>query len=241
VSSTTPVDGNEVDFTLAVDNIGTQSALQTHLVFTLPSTMKLLGPPSFQSGAGCTGTATVDCNLDYVPAGSSTSVKFGVIVSGSGTQTVTATVTSDHESDPSDNSATVTLQVGGGSATPTPTPTPLPMRGKTVTGTAGADVLVGTPYADVLNGAGGDDVIRGGGGSDVLNGGAGADRLYGGPGNDVLIGGPGPDRLFGGAGDDTIRARDGVRDVVDCGAGRDTVTADRKDVVSRNCEIVHRS
>jgi Ca2+-binding RTX toxin-like protein len=55
----------------------------------------------------------------------------------------------------------------------------------------------------------------------VLNGGAGTDRLYGGPGNDVL------------------RARDGQRDVVDCGPGRDTAYVDRLDRVS-GCETVRK-
>jgi Tol biopolymer transport system component len=43
-----------------------------------------------------------------------------------------------------------------------------------------------------------------------------------------------------GAGNDTIMAADGHRQVIDCGAGRDTVNADRVDVV-RHCEIVHRA
>ena len=29
-------------------------------------------------------------------------------------------------------------------------------------------------------------------------------------------------------------------DVIDCGTGRDTVYADRRDKVAKNCEIVHR-
>jgi hypothetical protein len=34
--------------------------------------------------------------------------------------------------------------------------------------------------------------------------------------------------------------RDGIRDRVNCGSGRDTVTADRKDKIARNCERVTR-
>jgi Ca2+-binding RTX toxin-like protein len=51
-------------------------------------------------------------------------------------------------------------------------------------------------------------------------------------GNDTLIGGPG---------NDTIYARDGKRDVIDCGTGKDVVYADRYDKVAANCEVVHRS
>jgi Ca2+-binding RTX toxin-like protein len=79
------------------------------------------------------------------------------------------------------------------------------------------------------------------GGNDTLNGGAGNDRLAGGAGNDSLLPGAGADTIFGGPGTDVIRARDGVKDVIDCGSGRDTVYVDRHDRVATNCERVHRS
>jgi len=56
----------------------------------------------------------------------------------------------------------------------------------------------------------------------------------------VLVGGPGRDVLNGGRGRDRIFARDGVRDRINCGAGVDTVRADRADVVASNCEHVSR-
>ncbi len=124
-------------------------------------------------------------------------------------------------------------------------------------GTAGNDVFAGTPAADristlggndVVDGAGGDDCILGGDGNDVLRGGAGADEISGGAGNDVIDGGAGDDIITGGAGRDTISAgdgndtvdvADGEVDVVDCGAGVDTVVADRADVLI-HCENVTR-
>jgi hypothetical protein len=51
-------------------------------------------------------------------------------------------------------------------------------------------------------------------------------------------GGPGPDVVRGGPGNDTLLLRDGQRDAARCGAGRDLVLADRRDVVRRDCEIV---
>jgi hypothetical protein len=54
-------------------------------------------------------------------------------------------------------------------------------------------------------------------------------RLQGGPGRDVLRGGPG---------NDTLLVRDRSRDAVRCGAGRDLVLADLRDVVARDCETV---
>jgi len=101
---------------------------------------------------------------------------------------------------------------------------------KTITGTARADKLKGTKAPEI---------IRGGGGNDTIAGGGGADTLYGDAGNDRLDGGVGRDKVFGGKGNDAIVATDRAVDTIDCGAGKDTIRADRKDVV-RNCEKVTR-
>lgn len=68
-------------------------------------------------------------------------------------------------------------------------------------------------------------------GSCVIAGTAGADVIDG-------TGGPGDD-VRAGAGDDRIHVGDRHADRVDCGAGRDTVWADRVDRLA-NCEVVHR-
>jgi dipeptidyl aminopeptidase/acylaminoacyl peptidase len=83
-------------------------------------------------------------------------------------------------------------------------------RGCTITGTINDDDLVGTPRPDVICGLGGADRIRGLGG------------------NDRLVGGAGADRLEGGSGADTLAARDGRRDVLVGGSGRDIALADRR-------------
>jgi uncharacterized repeat protein (TIGR01451 family) len=115
-------------------------------------------------------------------------------------------------------------------------------------GRAGNDCLYGGDGNDVLDGDGGDDGLWGSDGRDRLFGGSGADRLVGGAkadelhgdaGTDDLAPGTGRDRVWGGPGNDTIAARDGSRDVIDCGAGLDRVTADRRDRV-RGCERVSR-
>ncbi len=48
------------------------------------------------------------------------------------------------------------------------------------------------------------------------------------------------DRFYGGSGGDTVQSRDvpAVKDTVDCGAGTDTVYADKADVVRDDCERV---
>jgi RTX calcium-binding nonapeptide repeat (4 copies) len=99
------------------------------------------------------------------------------------------------------------------------------------TGTAGRDTLTGGTFGDRLRGLAGNDVLAGLAGDDCLSGGAGNDRLRGGAGSDRLTGGPGNDRLRGGAGDDRINARDGRRETVRCGGGKDRVSADPSDTL----------
>jgi WD40-like Beta Propeller Repeat len=65
-------------------------------------------------------------------------------------------------------------------------------------------------------------------------------RIAGTPLPDVIDGTPqGGDVIAAGAGNDLVHARNGHRDTIDCGAGRDTATVDRVDV-ARNCEVVRR-
>lgn len=94
-------------------------------------------------------------------------------------------------------------------------------------GTAFAATLSGTAQSDLIFGRGGNDTLIGRAGNDTFYGGAGADRIYGDGGRDVIS---------GSSGNDHIRADDGVRDIVDCGAGRDTVFADPMDL-KVGCEI----
>jgi dipeptidyl aminopeptidase/acylaminoacyl peptidase len=67
-----------------------------------------------------------------------------------------------------------------------------------------------------------------------------ADVLCGRGGADRIDGRGGLDRLFGGAGNDVLVAADGRFDIVGCGDGRDTVRADRTDLVGVDCERVRR-
>ena len=93
--------------------------------------------------------------------------------------------------------------------------------------------------AVTVYGGAGNDTITGGAGNDTLDGGDGNDKLSGGPGNDVLKGGKGRDSYDGGAGNDVINSADGVAELVNCGKGKDTVKADKKDKL-KGCEKIAR-
>ena len=110
----------------------------------------------------------------------------------------------------------------------------------TIDGLAGADCLAGRAGNDRLDGGAEGDLVDGGTGNDRLVGGSGSDELGGRAGDDRLTGGSGSDGLSGSSGNDEITARDDVRDTIRCGPGRDSVTADRKDRVARDCERVRR-
>jgi Ca2+-binding RTX toxin-like protein len=97
----------------------------------------------------------------------------------------------------------------------------VPAAAVTVVGTNSAETIYGTARGDRIDARGGDD------------------RVYSFAGNDVLTGGSGIDRIEAGAGRDLARVRDGRRDIVGCGPGRDTAVVDRVDVV-RGCEVVRR-
>lgn len=101
-----------------------------------------------------------------------------------------------------------------------------------------ADLIRAGGGADRLSGRDGDDRLQGQIGADRLLGGPGDDHLIGGPGADLLVGGPGRDLLVGGPGDDRVLAHDGDADRIRCGAGQDTVVADRLDRVAGDCERV---
>lgn len=105
---------------------------------------------------------------------------------------------------------------------------------------SGDDTFVGSDKEDCAFGEKGADTLLGGSSKDLLYGGSDADSVYGGDGADTLGGGAGLDKIFGGGGSDKILAVDKAKDNISCGAGADTVSADRADVVAGDCENVRR-
>jgi Ca2+-binding RTX toxin-like protein len=90
---------------------------------------------------------------------------------------------------------------------------------------------------DTIDTGNGDDSVNAGGGDDKVAAGAGNDNVDAGSGDDEIDAGPGADVVDAGSGNDEINVRDGSVDVVWCGTGKDSVTADANDVL-HNCEKV---
>ncbi len=94
-SSTTAQRGGHVNFDVTITSHETVTARKLELTITLTPGLRLDGPPAYSIGSGCTGAATIVCNLDYLPAYHSTQVHFGVTVTDETDQAVTAETTSD--------------------------------------------------------------------------------------------------------------------------------------------------
>jgi hypothetical protein len=184
------------------------------------------------------GGDTCTVTVDYAPSAATTSAADLVVASSYGTRLLVIAM-----------SGTGTIAAGVQPPTVT-APLPLPtfgtarrdvfvgtIRSELFRAKAGNDSVSGGGGADKLYGEAGNDVLRGELGNDILDGGPGKDVLDGGGGNDRITGGTGKDKLKGGSGNDTFFARDATRDVINCGSGKDVVTADRIDVVT-GCERV---
>ena len=117
------------------------------------------------------------------------------------------------------------------------------------TGSASNNGFTGGSGNDEIHGAGGDDNLSGDGGDDRVYGEAGNDKVEGTNGADIVDGGPGTDQIYGDIAScsvfcnfdpDQLFARDGERDVVDCGGGADSAQVDQLDVVAF-CTVVDRA
>ena len=74
----------------------------------------------------------------------------------------------------------------------------------------------------------------------ILVGSGAAKWVRGTRGGDRIEPGAGDDKVNARGGADLIRARGGGRDRIRCGSGKDTVIADRHDVLLGGCEAVRR-
>jgi len=61
--------GGMINLQIAVKNVGTVGATRVHLYVDLPPELRLVGLPRMTRGVGCTGSTTLDCNLDNLSPG----------------------------------------------------------------------------------------------------------------------------------------------------------------------------
>lgn len=229
--------GETFVYSFVVRNKSAAKGSDVALTFALPQSLELVSTYA-ERGPGCTASGgQVACPLVYLDGSQSTNVRATMRVRANGPVTTTASVrSSEGDLNAADNQTTYSFTAGPVTPAAPPPATPPPTTVILPVGTT----KTGSPSGDTMRGAGGHDTFRGLGGADRLYGGSGNDRLFGGAGNDRLFGGAGRDLLDAGPGNDTIAARDKTVDTIRCGKGRDTVVADRKDKVSRDCEVVRR-
>ncbi len=213
LSNTGPAPGSDVVFTAKVTNKGADSAAGGRFAATVQNAQSIVSVSASEGSCAVNGTA-VTCDLGVVQRSGPRTILIVARAPQQGVLASSATVSSDlPDPNTADNASVVSAEV--------PAATPVVKAcANAIKGTKKADRLRGTAKGDRISGLGGRDVLRGLGGADCLTGGKGKDRL------------------IAGAGDDTIRSRDGVRDVVKCGAGDDRVVADRRDRVAKDCERV---
>jgi uncharacterized repeat protein (TIGR01451 family) len=111
-NSPNPGVGGTIDFLTGVQNTGDQTAGSLVLTVHLPDGMRLVGPPFYERGSGCTGSSTITCDLDFLAGGSSTLIRYSVRVTRPGPLTMTAAATSAvPDARPGDNIASYTVDL----------------------------------------------------------------------------------------------------------------------------------
>ena len=84
--------GGETNFQVSVTDVGSTGATGLSLTIDLSPGLRLVGPPAYTRGNGCSGTATVRCDLGFLsPKGAEqATIFFGVQSTKLGAQTVVA-------------------------------------------------------------------------------------------------------------------------------------------------------
>jgi uncharacterized repeat protein (TIGR01451 family) len=242
VSPATVAPGDNAIFTATVTNPTPGAANAVVVTDNVPAQLRVVSASSNRGEECVVNGNTVTCNVGALAKDQSARVTIVVraLTAGSAINTATAT-TSTPDIDPSNNSASATVTIATPVAPGSCANARFGTKAKdTLTGTLAGDNIFGLQGNDVMDGAAGADCLFGGLGNDTLKGGDGNDQLFGEDGNDKLTGGKGTDKFSGGAGNDTVNARDGKKETIDCGAGKDTATVDKADTV-KGCETVKRA
>jgi uncharacterized repeat protein (TIGR01451 family) len=218
--------GNNLTYTIKVENPGALPATEVRVTDKLPSAVDFVSA----TGGVCQRNGdTVTCDLGQVNAATTATVTIVVKTTKQGTLSNTATVASPDDNVLTNNSATATTTVNKATKPTKPKrPKGQPScAAPTITGTAGDDVISGTSRGDVIVTFGGNDQVFAGGGGDLICSGAGADLVSGQDGGDTVIGGGGNDRLIGGKSGDVLKGKNG-RDLLKGKSGDDLLNGGKK-------------
>jgi uncharacterized repeat protein (TIGR01451 family) len=219
--------GDNLTYTIKVENPGTLAATETKVTDKLPAGVDFV---SATGGVCLRAGDTVTCDLGQVNAATTATVTIVVKTKKAGTLTNTASVTSPEDVVLNNNSATATTTVNKKPPTAKPKK---PKRTRpscaapTIAGTPGDDLITGTARSDVIVTFTGNDRVFAGGGGDLVCTGDGADFVFGDRGGDTVIGGSGPDRLVGGDDGDLLKGKNG-RDRLKGNAGNDVLNGGKK-------------
>ena len=209
--------GNQLTYTVTVNNAGEGDATGVMLTDTLPTQVEFVSVTSSDPSDSCADMGgVVECDLGDLASMASATVTIVVEPTATGTITNSVEVTSaEPDSTPNTDSeqTTVSELLCDGRV---PTLVGTPGDDTNLRGTNGPDVIHGLGGNDTISGLNGNDVICGGEGNDTLSGNNGIDWLFGENGNDTLNGNNGNDALNGGA---------GTTDTCNGGNGSDTGTA----------------
>jgi len=181
------VAGDNLTYTIKVDNPGALPATETKVTDNLPSDVDFV---SATGGVCERANRTVTCDLGQVNAASTATVTIIIRTKKAGNLSNTASVASPEDVVLTNNSATATTTVSKKPAQPKKPKKPkrgTPSCGApTITGTAGDDVITGTSRDDVIVTFTGNDQVFAGGGqrSDLLGGGRRSRRRPGRRGHD---------------------------------------------------------
>jgi uncharacterized repeat protein (TIGR01451 family) len=215
--------GDNLTYTIKVENPGTLPATETKVTDKLPAGVDFVSA----TGGVCQRAGdTVTCDLGQVNAATTATVTIVVKTDKAGKLTNTASVTSPEDIVLANNSAKATTTVNK-KPPKRPKRTRPSCAAPTVAGTPGDDVITGTSRSDVIVTFTGNDQVFAGGGSDLVCTGGGADFVFGDRSGDTVIGGSGPDRLVGGEGGDLLKGKNG-RDRLKGNAGNDVLNGGRK-------------
>jgi uncharacterized repeat protein (TIGR01451 family) len=243
--------GGTLNYTVTVQNLGSEAASGVQVVDVLPLTGATYGSVSSSQGTcGNPVALLLTCDIGGLANGASATVQIAIQPTQDGTLVNTATaLATTFDPAPGNNVAAASTTVdpdattpgGGGGGGGKGGGAGQGLAACTIMGTPLADILKGTAGNDVICGLDGNDKLTGLAGNDALIGGKDNDRGNGGKGRDVLKGQSGKDRLQGAAKSDRLSGGGSAdrlaggpgKDRINGGAGKDRCGRGRGDKLTK--------